>query len=72
MREREAHDTVLGFRRFRKRREIVGHAFVLLFWFVVFGRRLLRRLLRLPIELGGIDDGHLGTNLHQGNLPVFP
>jgi hypothetical protein len=63
MREREAHHTVLGFRRSRERREIVGRVFVLFFWLVIVGRRMLRRLLRLPIELGGIDDGHLGTNL---------
>ncbi len=63
MREREAHDTVLGFRRSRERLEIVGRVFVLIFWFLVFRRGMLRRLLRLPIELGGIDDGHLGTNL---------
>jgi hypothetical protein len=59
VREREAHAAAFGLRRSRERREIVRRIIVFVLGFSVFRWRMLRRLLRLPIELaGGTDDGH--------------
>jgi hypothetical protein len=59
VREREAHAAALGLRRSRERREIVQRIIVFVLGFNVFRWGMLRRLLRVPIELaGGTDDGH--------------
>ncbi len=51
MREREADDADFRVCRTWQRREILQRFFVIAFWLGVFGRRMLRRGLRLPLTL---------------------
>jgi hypothetical protein len=50
VREREAHHPTFGFRRARKRHEVLQRLFGIVIRFVV-RRRMLRRRLRLPLGL---------------------